>query len=67
MASEARPAGMPQSHDLLVSNVKVAKAAVQARLEGGDRDWPALRAAVEKYIDFQTAADVLSGQTAMLR
>lgn len=65
--TEARPANMTQAHGLVIGSVKVAKFDVQNRLESGDRDWAALRKALEKYIDYQTAADVLSGQTAMLR
>lgn len=64
---ETRAANMPQSHNLLVANVRMAKSDVVSHLEGGTRDWSVLRAAVEKYIDYQTAADVVSGQTTMLR
>lgn len=58
----ARTQDVESAHSHLVQQVRAAKADVIGRLEGGDRDWDSLRRQVNRYIEFQTAADVLSGQ-----
>lgn len=59
----ARPRDIEPAHKHLIAQVTLAKADVIGRLESGNRDWEGLRKAVATYIDFQTGADVLSGQT----
>lgn len=61
--SDARVNDVTRAREAVLANVKRAKAEVIATLEGGHRDWPLLRASVEAYIDYQTAADVLGGMT----
>lgn len=77
---EARAAGqrtLPQHHthrtsnevmrarELLLGNVAVAKQDLIQKIGGGHRVWAEVRAALEVYIDFQSAADVLAGYEAV--
>jgi hypothetical protein len=59
----------PQDVEIVCKGVldvaTIAKREVMVHLESGDRDWVQLRATLEHYIQYQTAADVLSGQTKM--
>jgi hypothetical protein len=48
-----------QARDVLLQCAANAKRNIENTLEGGGRDWPKLRAYVEQYIDYQTAADLL--------
>lgn len=59
----ARTNDVERARASVLANVKITKAEVIATLENGYRDWPALRASLEAYIDYQTAADVLGGMT----
>lgn len=65
MSADARANDVTRARESVIANVRIAKAEVIATLEGGHRDWPQLRASLEAYIDYQTAADVLGGMTKM--
>lgn len=49
----------------ILGKVTLAKSDLTNMIEGGHRNWAAVRAALEVYIDFQSAADVLAGYEAV--
>lgn len=55
-----------KARELLIDQVKLAKRDLLDMLEGGVRNWASVRAALEIYIDFQSAADVLAGYEAVV-
>lgn len=63
MSETARESDVAQARTDIIKRVGVAKAELIGLIEGGDRDWPKVHAALSKYIDYQTAADVLGGMT----
>lgn len=63
----ARPGALANVHNHLVEQTRAAKQDVMGRLESGNRDWDGLRKSLASYIEFQTAADVVSGQTPLER
>lgn len=52
-----------QAREVVLAAAKQAKCNLLAHIDAGDRDWTVLRGKVERYIDLQSAADVLNGGT----
>lgn len=50
------------AHKVMVEHAKQAKQCAVRMLEEGSRDYEVLRTFVEQYIEYQHAADVVSGQ-----
>lgn len=53
---------MDVARSMVMDHARAARQSVRALLQSdADHDWPRLRAAVERYIQLQSAADVLNG------
>lgn len=57
-----KPRDVDTARSMVLDQARRAKADVVHRLESGDRNWDELRSVVNRYIEMQTASDVLSGQ-----
>jgi hypothetical protein len=61
MKPQVHPNDLRNATALLIDNVKRTKSRLVNLIEGGERDWKIVREAFERYVEFQSAADVLNG------